>query len=309
MSERDLLATLGLVGVLLVAASALVWRRVAFAERVAGRLAEMRRAALATPTPVAPDPLARVVRAVAWLGRLLGRPPLLSPRTIAELRETLVVNGFRAENALALFLGAKVIAVVAIPLAFWFGFGALGADGLTLTLLVSLGAIIGLLLPDAVVTRLRRRYLARLERGLPDGLDMMVICAEAGLGMETALARVAEEMRAANPVVAEEFRLTLAEMTVLGDRREALLNLGERTGLDTLKRFSATLVQALQYGTPLASALRTLAAEMRQDALTRFEARAARLPVLLTLPLVFFILPTVFLVVAGPAVLSVLRLP
>ena len=126
---------------------------------------------------------------------------------------------------------------------------------MTLTLVSALGVIIGLLLPDAVVTRLRTRYLVRLERGLPDGLDMMVICAEAGLGMGTALARVAEEMRPANPVVAEESRLTLAEMAVLNDRRQTLLNLGERTKLDTLKRFAATLVQALHDGTPLASAL------------------------------------------------------
>lgn len=309
MSERELLTVLGLAGALLIAASALLWRLVLLEQRVVARLAEVQSVASSAPSPAPVNPLAGVVQALVWLGRLLARPPLFSPRTIAELRETLVVNGFRGERALAVFLGAKVFAVIVIPLAFWFGFGASGADGLALTLVTVLGAIIGLLLPDAVVRRLRQRYLAQLERGLPDGLDMMVICAEAGLGMETALARVAEEMRPANPVVAEEFRLTLAEMAVLNDRRQALLNLGERTGLDTLKRFSSTLVQALQYGTPLATALRTLAAEMRQDALTRFEARAARLPVLLTMPLVFFILPTVFLVVAGPAVLSVLRLP
>lgn len=308
MSERELLTTLGLAGALLIAASALLWRQVTLEERLAARIAEVRSEALAAPSPVPVNPLAGAVQALVWLGRLLARPPLFSPRTIAELRETLVVNGFRGERALAVFLGAKVIAVVSIPLALWFGFSAFGADGLTVALVTALGAIIALLLPDSVVTRLRQRYLAQLERGLPDGLDMMVICAEAGLGMESALARVAEEMRPANPVVAEEFRLTVSEMALLNDRRQALLNLGERTGLDTLKRFSATLVQALQYGTPLATALRTLAAEMRQDALTRFEARAARLPVLLTMPLVFFILPTVFLVVAGPAVLSVLRL-
>jgi tight adherence protein C len=135
---------------------------------------------------------------------------------------------------------------------------------------------------------------------------MLVICSEAGLGLEPAITRVAAEIGHAHPAVAEELRLTASELRIVVDRRVALQNMGARTGLESLKRLGATLIQTLQYGTPLSQALRTLSAEMRTEALTKFEERAARLPVLLTLPMILFILPTVFAVVGGPAALKVM---
>ncbi len=161
----------------------------------------------------------------------------------------------------------------------------------------------GLVLPDAALRRMRDRHCARVERGLADALDLMVICAEAGLALEAAVDRVAVEMRGTNAALAAEFALTGTELRVLPDRRRALLNMGERTGLEPLRRLGGTLAQTLQYGTPLAQALRVLAAELRHELLMRFEARAARLPVILTVPTVLFILPCIFLVVGGPAVL------
>jgi tight adherence protein C len=167
--------------------------------------------------------------------------------------------------------------------------------------------VIGLLGPDWTIRWLRGRHLAAVENGLPDALDMLVICAEAGLPLEPAIARVGREIRPAHPAVSVEFLQTASEMRIVSDHRLILTQLGTRTGLAGCKRLATTLVQTLQYGTPLVDALRVLAAEMRTELLTRFEARAARLPVLLTLPMIVFILPCVFLVVGGPAIIQVIR--
>jgi tight adherence protein C len=135
---------------------------------------------------------------------------------------------------------------------------------------------------------------------------MMVICAEAGLGLEPAIARVANEIVHVHPALAQEMARTSNELQMMSDSRIALTSMGTRTGLDCLIRLGSTLIQTLQYGTPLSSALRMLATEMRQEMLTRFEERAARLPVLLTMPMILFILPCVFLVVGGPAIIKVM---
>ena len=126
------------------------------------------------------------------------------------------------------------------------------------------------------------------------------------MGLEPAIDRVGREIGHAHQAVAEELLNVAREMRVNADRRAALMNMGTRTGLASLRRLGVTLVQTLQYGTPLSQALRTLSAEMRQEALTRFEARAGRLPALLTVPMIVFILPCVFLIVGGPAVVHVI---
>jgi tight adherence protein C len=277
-------------------------------ERIARRLLSAQRAAGVDRVGVERGASDRLLGLVSALGAVLLRGRLLSARTVAELEQTLLAAGLRGDQALPVFLGAKVAGLLLLPLAAFSGLAGFGAGGQTLLLGTVGAAIAGMLLPDLIARRMRARYLAELERGLPDALDMLVICAEAGLGLEAAVQRVAEEIRPAHRAVGAEFRLTASEMKILADRRLALTNMGERTGVDTLKRLATTLSQTLQYGTPLAQALRTLAAEMRQEQLIRFEARAARLPVLLTLPMIVFILPTLFLIVAGPAVLRALAL-
>jgi tight adherence protein C len=142
---------------------------------------------------------------------------------------------------------------------------------------------------------------------LPDALDLLVICAQAGLSLSPAMGRVAAEMMNVHPAVATELALTVRELEILPSAAEALHNLARRTGLATLDRLGRTLAQTLQYGTPLTDALRNLAAETRQQVLTRFEGRAAQLPVLLTLPMILFILPCVFIIAGGPAVLQVIK--
>jgi tight adherence protein C len=145
-----------------------------------------------------------------------------------------------------------------------------------------------------------------VEAGVADALDMLVICADAGLALEAGLARVSQELAVLNPALAQELTQTSRELSIGSDMRHAMESLGARTGLDPLRRLATTLAQSLQYGTPLTQALRTLSAELRQEALILFEERAGRLPTLMTIPMILFILPCVFLIVAGPAIINVL---
>jgi tight adherence protein C len=248
------------------------------------------------------------MRLIAGLGSMMLRSGILSRSTVAGLERTLEAAGLHSSAALGLFVGGKLILLLGLPALAFLGGRLAGVGGFPAQVLVIGAAVLGLLLPDFIAGRLRKSYLKQLVRGMPDALDMMVICAEAGLPLDAAFERVAEETKAANKVVAAELALTSTELRILADRRLALMALGERTGVVDLRRLAVTLVQTLQYGTPLVQALRTLAAEMRHEQLMAFEARAARLPSLLTVPMIVCILPTVFLVVAGPALLQAFRL-
>lgn len=243
---------------------------------------------------------ARLLRAV---GRAVRASPLVSAETLRGFEATVAQAGFKGANTVALFIGAKVVLLVLAPALGWLAAQAMGLAGNQALAVAGIAAILGLLGPDWTVNHLRARHARGVQRGLPDALDLMVICAEAGLGLDTAIERVASEMAGTHPAVAREFAALSADMRVLADRRGALVAFGDRTGLDAARRLATTLAQTIQYGTPLAQALRVLAAELRQQRLTQYEERAARLPVLLTMPMIMFILPCVFLVVGGPAVL------
>lgn len=248
-----------------------------------------------------------LLRPVAALGGLIARSGLLSTRTLAELQHTLHTAGLRGRTGLSIFVGMKLILFTGLPSTAFITMTQLNWWPSYWTILVGGGAIFGLLGPDFWVKHSRKVYLKALDNGMPDSLDMLVICSEAGLGLEAAFERVAAEIVYGHPVVAQEMLTTLQEMQINSDRRAALIGLGERTGLDSLRRLGGTLVQTMQYGTPLSAALRTLSTEMRQETLLRFEEKAGRLPVLLTMPMIVFILPCVFLIVAGPAVVGVIQ--
>ncbi len=250
----------------------------------------------------------RLLSLVAGVGEAITRGGLLSANTLEELQARLSTAGMRGRNALAAFIGAKLLGIAGLPPLCWIAISRTAwSPSIRYAAIVGAG-VAGLLLPDYVVRTLHKRHLKSVERGLPDALDMMVICSEAGLGLEPAIERVGREIGHAHEAVAEELLNVAREMRVNADRRAALINMGKRTGLASLQRLGVTLVQTLQYGTPLSQALRTLSAEMRQEALTRFEARAGRLPSLLTVPMIVFILPCVFLIVGGPAVVHVIQL-
>jgi tight adherence protein C len=146
-----------------------------------------------------------------------------------------------------------------------------------------------------------------VKDGIADVLDLMVICVESGLGLEQSLDRVSRDIEMSNPVIAEELRMTVAEMRVLPQARMALDNFAARSGQPLVRSVVTTLTQALQYGTPLAHSLRTLSAEMRTLRILEVEERAVRLPVLMTIPLILFLLPSLLCVIAGPAALNVMH--
>ena len=141
---------------------------------------------------------------------------------------------------------------------------------------------------------------------MPDALDLLVICAEAGLSLDAALVRVSRELEMTWPELSEEFAITAAELTYLPERNAAFDNLNARTNMASIRGVVNTLLQTAKFGTPLAQSLRVLAAEFREARMTRAEEKAARLPAMLTVPMIVFILPTLFIVVLGPAVLSIL---
>ncbi|MES1974786.1 MAG: type II secretion system F family protein [Pseudomonadota bacterium] len=144
-----------------------------------------------------------------------------------------------------------------------------------------------------------------IRKGLPDALDLLVICAEAGLTVDAAFQRVARELGRAYPELGDEFTLTAIELGFLSERRQAFENLAQRVKLDALKGVVTTMVQTEKYGTPLASALRVLSAEFRNERMMRAEEKAARLPAIMTVPLILFILPVLFVVILGPAACSI----
>ena len=165
--------------------------------------------------------------------------------------------------------------------------------------------ILGYKGPDLWISNLMGKRTKEIRKGLPDALDLLVICAEAGLTVDSAFARVARELGRAYPELGDEFALTAIELSFLTERRLAFENLAYRVNLESVKGVVTTMIQTERYGTPLASALRVLSAEFRNERMMRAEEKAARLPAIMTIPLILFILPTLFVVILGPAACSI----
>lgn len=163
------------------------------------------------------------------------------------------------------------------------------------------GGLAGWRIPDLMLSQMAQWRQDRIDKGIPDALDLLVVCAEAGLALETAMDRIGAEMTNSHPQLAEELVMTSAEIRLLPERVQALENFATRTGVMSARVIATTLSQTLRYGTPLSQALRILANEMRTNRLLAFEAKAGKLPVILTVPMILFILPCIFFVVGGPA--------
>ena len=171
---------------------------------------------------------------------------------------------------------------------------------------VTAGALIGgYKAPDVWLKNKVQKRSDAVRKGLPDALDLLVICAEAGLTVDAAFGRVAKELGKAYPELGDEFGLTAIELGFLNERRLAFENLASRVDLEAVRGVVTTMIQTEKYGTPLASALRVLSAEFRNERMMRAEEKAARLPAIMTVPLILFILPTLFVVILGPAACSI----
>lgn len=205
-----------------------------------------------------------------------------------------------------LFLALRLV----IGLALAVGCGLLGRHfnmtGPILVIVAAAGGAFGWWLPHNAAERSSRNRKRSITRGLPDAMELLVIAVEAGLSLEDAINRIVIELRPSQPAVSEELAVTAADLRMLPNRDDALRRLAERLDMPSVNSVVTTLSQTLKYGTPLAQALRVVASELRNDALLRLEEQANRMPVLLTIPMIVFILPSLFLIIGGPAFLRVL---
>ena len=238
------------------------------------------------------------------LGTVVATTPVVGAAEQQKLLDALAAGGIKGQGSLATFIASKVCGAVALTafIALFLEWRQLFAGVPVIRWAVLIGALVlGWRLPDLVLARLAAHRRLRIEQGMPDALDLLVISAEAGLSLDQAIEEVGRDLRPSNAVIAEEFAITASEMRVLSDRAEALQNLVRRTQLDTLRSVTTSLSQAIRFGTPLAESLRVLASQMRIERLSRIEERAARLPVLLTIPLLVFIMPALLIVIGtGP---------
>ena len=184
----------------------------------------------------------RLLRLITGVGEAITRGGMLSASTLADLELRLAAAGLRGRSTLAAFIGAKLLALLGLPLLSWLLVERAGWTASHRIVAIAAAGLAGLLLPDGIVRQLHKRHLKAVERGLPDALDMLVICSEAGLGLEPAVERVGREIASAHPDVAEELLSAAREMRVNADRRVALMNIGARTGLASLRRLGVTLV-------------------------------------------------------------------
>ena len=222
-------------------------------------------------------------------------------------KNTLANAGFRAEGLVPIFYGLKFVMLMA---GFFFGGGTLlWAKGFSQNTLIWVAGVSGLCfwLPDIVLGFLARKRQQAIFLALPDVLDMMVVCVEAGLGLDQAMRKVSDEMKKAYPVLAAEFALTNFQLQMGRTRAECLHDLGLRTGVADLRALAAVLIQADKFGSSIAQALRVQSESMRIRRRQMAEEKAAKTAVKLLFPLVLFIFPGIFVVLVGPAAIIMMR--
>ena len=287
------LTTLGIVG-------ALFYAFVPGKVNIAGRLSRL----LSPDVPVEETEFSakqkeRVQNTLASIGKLVSSPGSQSSKT----QLLMVRAGYRSTDAVWAMRGVKVLMpVILVALVFFTGLFLLSP-----LLIFGAALLLGYLLPDIWLTWRIRARQHRLRLALPDGLDLLVICVEAGLGLDQALARVSQELRFAHPELSEELQIVNLEMRVGKTRLEALRELSQRTGLDDIKALVAMLIQTDRFGTSVAQALRVHSDELRMKRRQRAEEMAAKTTVKMVPVLVFFIFPALMVVILGPAVIAIMR--
>lgn len=226
---------------------------------------------------------------------------------LGRLRGRLSYAGYRSERAMITFLGAKMLLGLAVGgLVIWYNVAR--AEPLRFAALYTIIAIgAGFYLPNFWLSNRVKERQRKINHGLPDALDLMVTCVEAGLGLDAALNRVSEELRLSAPLLATELDQTALEMRAGMARGEAFRRLSNRTGVDELRNLAAIIIQTDIFGTSVARSLRVQAEAMRVRRMQLAEERAATVAVKLTVPLIFCILPSLFAVLMGPAVVKIIR--
>ncbi|MBV8977903.1 MAG: type II secretion system F family protein [Alphaproteobacteria bacterium] len=224
------------------------------------------------------------------------------------IREKLAMAGFRGPTPVMVFVFFRFvmpIIVFVVALLYVFVLAHFDWSAITKTGVAIAAALVGYYLPDVFVSNLISRRQASIMRAFPDALDLMLICVESGMSIEPAFTRVAAEIGQQSPELAEELALTTAELSYLPERRIAFENLAARCGHSGIKAVATALNQAEKYGTPLGQALRVAAQENREQRFAEAEKKAAALPAKLTVPMIVFFLPCLFVVILGPALMKV----
>lgn len=240
----------------------------------------------------------------AWIESVVTRLRLREHLGQDEAKLKLVQAGYRGQGPYVVFLFFRMVApiiVFLLALIYLFAIGESQQPPLVRLLMALFAAYIGMQLPMLYLKNLIDKRQASIRKAFPDSLDLMLICVESGMSIEMAFKRVAAEVGTQSVPLAEELTLTTAELSYLQDRRLAYENLGKRTNLDGVKAVTTALIQAERYGTPLANTLRVMAQENRDMRMQLAEKKAAALPPKLTVPMIVFFLPCLFVVIMGPA--------
>ena len=223
---------------------------------------------------------------------------------LSEIRSQLRIAGYRATNAPIIFWGSRLL--VGIIFIVLFASIPLPVKAVSFLMypklfFIIMGALVGLYLPNLWLRFKIKRRQQQIREGFPDILDLLVVCVEAGLGLDSAIARVSNEIQSTYPIICKEFEDLALELRIGLTREEALRNLNTRIGLEEVQQLTALLIQSDELGSSVAQALKVHADSMRKKRQSRAEELAAKLPVKLTLPLIFFIFPSLFIVLLGPA--------
>ncbi|MBH62244.1 MAG: type II secretion system protein [Alphaproteobacteria bacterium] len=246
--------------------------------------------------------------AIMAMSRVLGRLNLMKQLEDRELRMKLARAGWRGHAPVVTFVFGRVLLPLVVALTVAFCVFVLDmfqlAPAMKLVAVMG-GAVLGYYVPNVIVKNVTQKRQESIQFSFPDALDLMIICVEAGLSLEAAFNRVADEVAENAGELAEELGLTTAELNFLGDRRQALMNFADRLGMDEAKALATSLIQSEQYGTPLTVALRVLSRENRDARMSRAEQKAGALPAMLTGPMIVFFLPVVFIVLLGPAIIQI----
>ncbi len=222
---------------------------------------------------------------------------------LAKVRQRLVQAGHRRPSAVRIYLGSRIAFAAALPVLVLNAPATYDLDPVRMSLALALSGAIGLVLPSFLLDRRIRARQRRIELGLPDALDLLVVCIEAGLGLTASIARVAEQYVRSNPALAEEFELVALESQAGKSNVEALRGLRTRTGIAEVSTLVAMLIQTERFGTSVADALRVHAESMRGRRMQRAEEGAAKAPLKMLFPAALFIFPAMLIVIAGPGVI------
>jgi tight adherence protein C len=225
-----------------------------------------------------------------------------------EVRDTLKMAGLRGQAPLVTYMFFRVAApaiIAAVALLYLFVIADYDYPALVKIGLAIGAGYAGFYVPNMFLKNLIQRRQTSIKNSFPDALDMLLICVQSGMSIEAAFQKVSGEVGAQSLELAEELSLTTAELSYLQDRRQAFENLGKRTGIPGIKSVATALIQAERYGTPIGQALRVMARENREMRMSEAEKKAAALPPKLTVPMIIFFLPVLFVVILGPAIIQV----